>query len=79
MTTKPARTLTELERVVVERVKKNEDPWQGRHGVGSRSVSGALSRLTFKGYICEQYSEVTRRREYKVTKEGLEALEGKKT
>lgn len=42
--------LTELEYRVLQSVARKEDPWRGcGHGVGSRSVSQAISRLKRKG------------------------------
>ena len=70
------RPMTDLERVVAERLKKSEDPWAGRHGVGSRSVSGALGRLQHLGYA--QYVWVGDHSNWELTKEGLKALEEKK-
>lgn len=65
--------MTELERQVASRIRRLQDPWAGRHGVGSRTVSGALGRLQRKGLV--NYAATDGGAEWVLTEEGRRALD----
>jgi hypothetical protein len=59
--------MTDLELTVAWRICKGRDPWDGRRGVGSRTVSGALGRLQrklFVEYVNTEYTLTLSGREY---------------
>jgi Mn-dependent DtxR family transcriptional regulator len=65
--------MTELERLVANRLRHRQDPWAGRHGVGSRTVSGALGRLHRKGLV--SYAATDKGAEWVLTEDGRRALD----